>query len=78
MADMSRVRILPIRDNDGRQLPRHWITRCGYKVLPHRLAPSGVAITRSVDREPFAYVNSELEAFAIIQADKSAAPEVSA
>ncbi|MCY1554117.1 hypothetical protein D9M68_906650 [compost metagenome] len=72
----DQIRIRPVRDGAGRQLPGHWETRCGYLVLPCRSIVGGfargIAVIRPQDEAPFAYLAGEAEAYAIIVADKAA------
>ncbi|WP_330114096.1 hypothetical protein SA496_15625 [Pseudomonas sp. JS3066] len=74
MAEQLRIR--PVRDSSGAVCPHHWRTNCGYTVIPCRSFAvgfgSGLALIRKGDDAPFAYVCSEPEAYALIQADKAA------
>ncbi|MCY1287621.1 hypothetical protein D9M69_705430 [compost metagenome] len=76
VAVADQIRIRPVRDADGRQLPGHWETACGYLVLPCRSLAGGfakgVAIIRPQDEAPFAYLGCEQEAYLLIKADMEA------
>lgn len=63
------------RDQDGKVIPRCWVTSNGYTVAERRLPTSRFVVTRPNARNPFGYCCCQDEVIRLIRADIEAAGE---